>query len=77
MKLFVHAMTVRYTDYGDLLETVHGIAWSTDGQTTYGFERGRTVDEVRARALAVSPTIEIVVGKTVSRTHDMNPHGLI
>lgn len=77
MKLFVHPMTVRYTDYGDLLGTETGICWSSDGETTTGFERGKTVDEVRARALAVAPTVEIVVGEAVSRTHDMNPHGLI
>ncbi len=77
MKLYVHKMTVRYTDYGDLLETVHGIAWSSDGEDPMGFERSKTVDQVRAKALAISSTIEIVEGKPVSRTHDMNPHGLI
>ncbi len=83
MTLFVHKKTVRYYDYGCLMNTVHGIAWSPDGepQNATGFEHGGTVESARARLLALDPEgrqgFEIVEGPHVSRSCDMNPHGLM
>ncbi len=76
LKLYVHKKTTRYLDYGSHLETVTGIAWSTDGENPQGFERGRTVADALAR-MAEFPGVEIVEGCPVERSFDMNPHGLI
>lgn len=77
MKFFVHPMTIRYTDYGSHLQTVTGIAWSSDGENTYGFEQGKTIADIRAKVAAIGAPVEIVEGTPVGRTHDMNPRGLI
>ncbi len=79
MKLFVHRKTVRYYDYGDLLETAHGIAWSSDGDPDFatGFERGQTVAGAITEFAALAPPEgwEIVEGPAIERSHDMNPRG--
>ncbi len=81
MKLFVHKKTVRYYDYGALLETVTGISWSTDGkpENATGFERGMTVEAARAKftKVATPSNWELLEGPAVERSHDMNPHGFI
>lgn len=78
LRLYVHRKTIRYTDYGEVLGVVHGIAWSSDGEDPHGFERGRTVEAVIAR-MAEYPegTMIILEGRAVTVTCDMNPHGLI
>ena len=77
LKFFVHPMTIRYYDYGDLLDTVTGICWSTDNENTIGFERGKTIADIRAKAESLGGAIEIVEGRPIARSHDMNPHGFI
>ena len=79
LKLFVHELTLRHYDYGDLLDTEYGIAWSMDGDVlnVFGLERGVTLDDIRARLAEFSDRVELVVGPPVERKHDMNPHGLI
>jgi hypothetical protein len=79
MTLFVHRKTIRYTDYGDPLGSTTGIAWSSDGdpQNATGFERGKTIEDVRRKAAPYGDLIEIVEGPAIEITHDMNPHGLI
>ncbi len=77
MKLYVHKKTVRYYDYGSFLETVTGIAWSTDNENPQGFEVGRTIEDVRAKASKYGEAVDIVEGTPIERSFDMNPHGLI
>ncbi len=77
MKFFVHKKTVRYTDYGEHLQTVTGICWSSDGENTMGFEEGKTVAGAIARMTEFGGAIEIVEGREITRTCDYNPHGLI
>jgi hypothetical protein len=82
MKLFVHRKTVRYTDFGDLLGADHGLAWSTTGkaQDAAGFELGefeRLLASKRDHDFVRDGRIEIEIGEPVSRTCDMNPHGLV
>jgi hypothetical protein len=80
MLLYVHKKTVRYLDYGDLLETVTGLAWSTTGKAedAFGFERGEFGKLFAAkRAVAEAHGCEILEGEPVARSHDMNPHGFI
>ena len=84
LRMYVHPITVRYLDYGDLLSTETGVAWSTSGnpQDAMGFERGRTIAEVRERFARLTGTeamaaVELADGPAVVRSHDMNPHGLI
>ncbi len=81
MKLFVHPTTKRYYDYGSLLETTTGIMWSADGENIHSFEEGKTIADIRARIEALGPetaaAVELVEGRPISRSHDMNPHGLI
>ncbi len=77
LKLYCHKKTVRYYDYGDLLGTETGIAWSLDdNDNPMGFERGKTIEDVRARLLPFDE-VELVEGRPVTRSFDMNPHGLI
>lgn len=78
MKLYIHKMSVAYRDYGTHVETVHGIAWSSDGVETYGFERGKTVADIRAKFRDIGADkvgLELLEGKPVARSCDMNPRG--
>lgn len=77
IKLYVHKMTIRYYDYGTPLGAEHGITWTVDGDVyrTMGFERGKTIESVRAKCAAYAGQIELVVGKPITRSHDMNPRG--
>ncbi len=45
MKLYCHKKTITYRDYGSHLETVEGLAWSTDGEPSHsvGERRRATV----------------------------------
>jgi hypothetical protein len=79
VKIYVHKMTVRYLDYGELLRVENGIAWSGSGDPSlsYGFEAGITVEDIRKRIDIGAHPIEIVEGPPISRSFDMNPHGFI
>lgn len=83
MKMYVHPGTKRFLDYGDVLDTAHGIYWSMTGevQDAFSFEEGKTIADVRARFAelpeATRNAVELVEGEPVVRSFDMNPHGLI
>ncbi len=77
MKLYVHKKTIRYMDYGDFLSTATGVAWSSDGENPQGFDRGLTVEKAIETVSNFFVGIEVVVGREVVMSCDMNPHGLI
>ena len=87
MILYAHPHMIRYTDYGDHLETVRGLSWSTTGkaQDASCFERGDFDAILREKQaeidsmIAERPNLSVAlcVGEPVTRKVDLNPHGLM
>jgi len=78
--VFAHPTTVRYYDYHDLLETEHGLSWSSSGKSedAAGYTRCDFSATLVAKRASIDPTvIDVQVGEPVTRTHNMNPHGLV
>lgn len=77
--LYVAPCVTRYTDFGDLLDVVHGVVWCSEDGYPIGRPESCTIEDIRSRVqkYVAMGLVRLHVLDAKHRTVDYNPHGLI
>jgi len=75
---YMHKVTIKRYDYGDLIDTEECFGWSTNGLWFDSLESGN-YEEIKADKLSGNRPewLDIVEGKPLTHKIDINPHGFM